>query len=287
MARPQFTFGLFRCQALFGLLGLATSACATAGPATKAPPAVHLANSPALTVGTYNCFVGTRDPRQTVAVIRKMHADVIALQEVTPERAAVLSERLAPFYRYRAFEGGLGLVSRYPLRKVRFERSSRGLNGFLLAEINFHHRRLQLVNVHLDPLRTWTLSSRLALPLQLWRQPAIHRAELQQVFAYLTPHLPITLMGDFNRATDGAIDDLRSRGYIDSFAAVTAHADRVPTLHYSMMGMSAGKRVDFIFHDRSFRTNASKVIKGEPSDHDAVVSVLSLPKGNCRRATTR
>jgi endonuclease/exonuclease/phosphatase (EEP) superfamily protein YafD len=91
---------------------------------------------------------------------------------------------------------------------------------------------VQIANLHLDPLRTWTIGQKLTLPFQLRRQRDIHRNELAQVFENLRPGSPTILLGDFNRASDAAIDRLRELGFIDSFAVVTPGADRVPTLHF-------------------------------------------------------
>lgn len=254
---------------LSGLLGLGLLGCSTT------EPHVPRRGSGALKIGTYNVFVGTPDPRDTAAVIRRMGADLVVLQEVLPESAAILNRELASSYPHRFFEGGLGIVSRLPMRGARFERSRRGLNGFLFAEIEFHHERIQIVDLHLDPLRTWTLQGKLLLPLQFARQATTHRAELAQVLPQLHPGRPTILLGDFNRASDAAIECLKSAGYIDSFAEVTPHPDRAKTLRFSVLGFQMGKRIDFVFHDRCFDTIESKVVPGSPSDHDALVSLLT------------
>ena len=254
-----------------GLVG-----CSTAALKSTEEPEQHARASGALRVATYNICVGTRDLAPTVAVIRRMNADVIALQEVMPGRATILARQLSPDYRYRNFKGGLGIMSRFPMRKVHFERSRLGINGFLFAEIEWKHTPVQIANLHLDPLRTWTIGQKLTLPFQLRQQRDIHRHELVQVFENLTPGSPTILLGDFNRASDAAIDRLRELGFIDSFAVVTPGADRVATLHFSILGFRSGRRVDFIFHSGAFQTMQSTTFRGQPSDHDALASVLGL-----------
>jgi endonuclease/exonuclease/phosphatase family metal-dependent hydrolase len=220
--------------------------------------------------------VGAADLRATAAVIRNMNADVVALQEVVPDRAALLREELMPDFPHQVYADGRGLVSRLPLIGPRSVRSSRGMNGFLFAEFEFQNQRIQIANVHFEPLQTWNWKGKLSLPWQLWRQPATHRAELSQVFASLLKGRPTILLGDFNRATDGAIELVRKMGFVDSFAEVRADANEVATVNYSFLGMRMGKRIDFVFHDSSFRTAGSEWVAGGPSDHDAITSVLLL-----------
>ena len=253
----------------FGLAGCSTVA------RKSAPGFAARAHDPAvLRVGTYNVYVGNRDPAKTAAVIQRMDVDVIALQEVLPPTAPSLSRYLSRKYRFRYFHGGLGIASRFPLRNPRFQASRRGINGFLFGEIELPSGRVQVANLHLDPLHIWTLGGWLSLPFQPWRQRGIHRDEVKQVLENLRPGLPTILLGDFNRVSDAAIDRLRELGFTDSFAAVTPGADRTPTIRFSLLGFRMGRRIDFIFHDSAFRTMASAVFPGQPSDHQALVSTL-------------
>jgi endonuclease/exonuclease/phosphatase (EEP) superfamily protein YafD len=268
---------------LFAIAWLGAAGCSTLPQKTLARHHPHAALSSELRIGTYNVFIGTRDLARTVAVIRQMNADVVALQEVAPRSAVILGSEFSRDYPHRYFSAGLGLMSRFPLRRPRFQRSRRGINGFLLAEIDHRWGHLQIANLHLDPLRIWTIQEKLTLPFQLGRQGNIHRDELAQAFENLRGDVPTILLGDFNRANDAAINRLREIGFVDSFAAVTPRPDRIPTLHYSMLGFRSGRRIDFIFHDGTFHTVSSQVLSGQPSDHDAVVSVLRFQHGRRER----
>lgn len=248
--------------------------CSAIYRAAAAPHDAYGARPPELRVGTYNVFVGTRDLHQTVRVIREMNADVVALQELAPRSAVMLEREFSRDYRHRYFAGHLGLFSRFPLRNPHFHRSRRGANGFLFAEIKHPRGRLQVANVHLDPLRTWTPLGKLTLPIQFLRQRSVHRSEVAQIRENLRLGLPTVLAGDFNRASHAATDELRALGFVDSFAAVTSRPDTKATLHFTFLSSRMGRRVDFIFHDRSFATVKSRTVAGRPSDHDGVVSVL-------------
>lgn len=229
---------------------------------------------PELRVATYNIYFRTRELAKTNAVLRKADADVVALQEVTPECAPLLDKECCGDYPYRHFSNGLGLLSRFPLRNVHAERSRKGINGFICAEIDHPQGRVQIANLHLDPLHLWTARDLTMLPFQFRRQRDIQRDELRQVFAHLKPGMPTILTGDFNRVGHDAVNTIRELGYVDSFGAVTRNPDSLSTLHFSLLGLRLGRRIDYIFHDRHFRTAHSQVLPGRPSDHDVLTSRL-------------
>lgn len=246
------------------------------------PPAIARGVPPELRVGTYNIYFRTCELSETGAVLRKMNADVVALQEVSKECEPCFASDplLAREYPYRHFSSGLGLLSRFPLHHVRHEHSRRGINGFLFAEIDHPKRgRVQLVNLHLDPLRLWSAKDLARLPFQLRTQRDIQRDELTQVQARLKPGLPTILTGDFNRVTHDAVNKLKELGFTDSMAAVTRNPDNLSTLHFSLLGLKLGRRIDYVFHDRHFQTVQSQVFPGKPSDHDGLVSGMSWRSG--------
>lgn len=227
-----------------------------------------------LRIGTYNLRVGSAEPAKTVEVIRKMNADVIALQEVRPTSAAMLSRELAGVYPYRHFSSGLGFLSRRPLLRPHFQKSVRGINGWVSVEIDVHQRLIQIVNLHLEPLMLQSLADYASLPTRLQRQRSIQREELAHLLSHLKPETATVVLGDFNRVDDYALDQLGKLGFVDSFASVHPSPDQTATLHFKMGGIPFGRRVDFIFHDHHFQTQESTVLLGHPSDHDAVVSRL-------------
>lgn len=102
---------------------------------------------------TFNHFAENRDAARIVAALRDHEADVIALQELSPEVAQALEAM--PEFPYRALEPssaaaqhettGLGLLSRYPLTHVVHDPHLR----FQRAELDLHGRRVTLFNVHL------------------------------------------------------------------------------------------------------------------------------------------
>lgn len=279
---------LFRTALRRALLSacVALTACSTVPREPIAKRVKCPEGSPTIRIGTYNVFVGSRDLQKTAAVIRTIDADIIALQEVLPQAATGLDREFAREYPYRYFSRGLGLMSRLPLRNIRAERSRLGINGFTFAEVTVGPRRLQFANVHLDPLKLWTIGGIVTLPYQLCcGHQAIQRTELAQIVARLRPGVPTIVAGDFNRTGNQTIEALEKMGYADTLAPFARKPNAIPTLHTRLLGLRLGRRIDYILHDNQFRTLDSRVVPGHPSDHDAVVSVLCWPRRNRQAGT--
>jgi len=233
-----------------------------------------------LRVATYNIFAGNPDLERSVRVILDADIDLVALQEVSHRHIDVLTSRLSERFPYRFFpesghSDGPALLSRVPLANERYRPSKRGLNGFAFAEIDFDGRQVQVGNLHLDPIRTWTLAYKLTVPWQVLWQGAHHRSELTQVSAELRPMMATIILGDLNTiASKAAPEEFTRWGLIDSYAAIHPHGNSVATHRAAILGISVGRRIDFIFHSRELRTVDSELIRGEPSDHDMVRSTL-------------
>ena len=233
-----------------------------------------------LRVATYNIFVGNPDLERSVGVILAADLDLVALQEVSHRHIDVLTTRLSERFPYRFFpdsgqSDGLALLSRVPLANERYRPSRRGLNGFAFAEVEFDGRQVQVANLHLDPIRTWTLAYKLTVPWQLLWQGTHHRSELAQVSAELRPMVATIILDDFNTfASKAAPEEFTRWGLTDSYAAIHSNGKRVATHRAAILGVSVGRRIDYIFHSRELRTVDSELIPGEPSDHDMVRSTL-------------
>jgi len=234
-----------------------------------------------LRVATYNAQSGEREVPTISALIARCAPHVAALQELSPEGARRLDEALASTFAYRAFPpasqgGGLGLVASVPIHHLRYRPSAAGGNGFMFAELDVDGRRVQVANLHLDPLKTWTWALRLSLPWQWLRHGSVHRSELEQVFGELRPDLPTLIVGDLNSyGSNAAPQTLVGRGFVDSYAAEAgAAADDTVTHRFSLAGAEFGGRIDFIFHSADLRTLDSRIVAGTPSDHDLLMSSL-------------
>ena len=233
----------------------------------------------AIRFATYNVSGGARDVPAIATAVARLAPDVIGIQELSPTGAERLDEALASRFAFRFFPkpsqgGGLAIASRLPLRRPRYRPSLHGGNGFVLAELELGGRLLQLVNLHLDPIKIWTVGQKLILPWQLLRHGAVHRRELAQALDELPVGSAAVVLGDLNSyAGDAAPDWLLARGFVDSFA-VAGNAPNATTHRFTVAGHRWADRIDFIFHTPDLRTVESQIIAGGPSDHDPVVSAL-------------
>ncbi|WP_212911932.1 endonuclease/exonuclease/phosphatase family protein [Streptomyces sp. TS71-3] len=72
-----------------------------------------------LTVVSHNVNEDNPDPGATAAALSASHADLVALEELSPEATPAYEKALAGGYPYHAVEGTVGLWSRYPLSGTR------------------------------------------------------------------------------------------------------------------------------------------------------------------------
>jgi endonuclease/exonuclease/phosphatase (EEP) superfamily protein YafD len=143
-----------------------------------------------LRVATANAWFANPDPAALVAWLSRSDADIVALQEITPQWALAL-EPLARTYPYRKLVPredpyGIALLSRWPIVDVQ----SRDLSGdglpALVANVDVHGRELQVIALHTP----WPV-----LPgLQVARDRALQQAA---ALAHARPEATI-LLGDLN-----------------------------------------------------------------------------------------
>lgn len=114
-------------------------------------------NAPRLRLLTYNLHAESLLVNEMANIIRDANADIVALQEMSPNASAFFDKQLADIYPYRALypapDGtpyhGRGLLSRYPINEskawpveypipVRLMRAVVDMNGTPITIYNFH-----------------------------------------------------------------------------------------------------------------------------------------------------
>lgn len=185
-------------------------------------------NSLLLTVGSYNVHKGVgsdriRDPRRTVAVIRELGADLVALQEVdrrfgdrrgildlaalkaaTGLQPVPLSDRLGELA--HGWHGNLILYRDAELEQARvIDLPGLEPRGAIVADLRFAGRRVRVIAAHLGLLKR----SRLA--------------QAEQLAAEIDPLVPTLMMGDMNEWRLGSSSSLMPiKKGLDALA--TAHS---------------------------------------------------------------
>jgi endonuclease/exonuclease/phosphatase (EEP) superfamily protein YafD len=222
---------------------------------------------PALRVLSVNMRYGTGSPEALVALARRMRADVVSVQELTPGLAGELEAaglgELLPEQILQPGDGaiGIGLYSRVPLATATAPGERR--SPLILAGVVIEGApRIEIAAVHPPPpLRgsAWRGDLR-ALP------PAMPGGPLR------------ILAGDFNATLDHAeLRRLVDTGYVD--AADEVGAGLQPT-------WPQGRRfpppvtIDHVLADRRCGVRSFSVHEIEGADHRAVFAELVLPRGS-------
>ena len=225
-------------------------------------------NTEQLTVLTYNINIAPPDPQGIVNDIRKIDADIVAIQELTFGTVDVLERELATQYPYRALHPvhgfhGQGILSKYPIVSDEFWNI---YLGHQRAGVDIDGTVVNVYNVH--PVHHI---------LPFWGFDISRRTEEVMVFLNKSKQdsTPVLIMGDLNM-TDQAEDYQHiTSTYQDSYRQVgygmgttfPAHIPFLPSL----------VRIDYVFHSDGFTALTADVLRSTGgSDHRPLVVTLAL-----------
>lgn len=221
-----------------------------------------------LSVLSYNVNFGLAGDSSGIAAIVDANADVVLLQETTPEWEDALrgSEAVTSAWPYIHFHhccgaGGLALLSRWPIAELEILEPPVGPDAWFPAAravIATPAGELELLDVHLrPPVKTedqgWlgALSS----------TPAIREAEIRHYLPALDPELPTLIAGDFNEGDGGrALDVLRDAGFVDVLAQLQVRG------HTWRWGALRG-RLDHVLVDERLDLIGGEILEAGRSDH--------------------
>ena len=256
------------------LLTAWVAACGAAGPGTPAEPFT-------LTVATYNIRHGrgtddVLDLERTAAVLRRLDADIIALQEVDEaversggvDQAEWLGARLGTahafgaFFDYQGGRYGMGLLTRLPMRRVEEVRLPDGNEPRVALAVEMERPgggSLTAVVVHFD----WVAAD------------SFRYAQAEVVAEYLDElDGPWLVLGDFN-------DQPGSRT-LDLFGARARNATKPAGASNTFPSTDPEREIDFIFVGPPAEWTARNVQVVEErvaSDHRPVVTTLTWRPG--------
>ncbi len=236
-------------------------------------------------VATFNVNWGNRRGDQVLDSIATASADILCLQETTPQSERFLKQRLAdryPEFHAVGHNGAYGaerfaFASRLKPRDLKFHPPRAGLFGFYGATYRLGDQDVRILNVHLTPFVIARGSGLREAMGALMATEEKHRQEIEAVLAAVDQEVPTIIVGDFNSLSGfEAPRRLVAAGFVDSFAAVHADADTQPTWRWPTRPLPLALRIDYIFHSQHFRTLSSEIIQLGGSDHFPVVSELEL-----------
>jgi endonuclease/exonuclease/phosphatase (EEP) superfamily protein YafD len=250
--------------------------------ASATPPAIPVNGRP-LRIITANLLVINQRVSAVSAVLRVERADVIALQELSPEMAEHLARELRAIYPYQLLEpsenpSGLGILSRYPFRS---EVAGGDLPRPCFCQrvvIDVVGRDTTLVNVH--PKTPEIRSTRLGrLPIPTGFDSDRTTRGIQTALADLNRRPgPLLVVGDFNTSDRQPLyrelgrelrDTYREVGWGLGYTFPVVSPRRLPVLPII--------RIDYVLHDPSVTAWAARTGITPGSDHRYVAADLVLP----------
>lgn len=235
-----------------------------------------------LRVATYNIRAGLGGLPGIIEDLRRLSADVIAIQEAEKgiygsreiDQARTLADSLrmeyayAPSFSLEGREHGIAILSRFPLSEIERvalpQGSGRWPRVALTTRVAFPEAATRVVCVHLTrPVR---------VPFSHTRD---RLAQLKAVFdAIENDSLPCIVAGDFNSTPLSPERWLISRHLADSW---TPWRDGwATTFPLSSIGLPLGSvKIDAIYHERTWRSIGTWVAPPGASDHRPVVTDLA------------
>jgi endonuclease/exonuclease/phosphatase (EEP) superfamily protein YafD len=232
------------------------------------------ADTPVLTMMTFNVHQRNTDVEAIIELILREDADIVALQELTPEISSALAHAVRERYRYHTLQpgraaSGQGLLSRYPLTHVSLKSSYRHQS----AVIQTPEGPVTLLNIHSPSL----------YPLGWKRDWQGQRSFIQTLVDEVSQiQGPLLVVGDFNTtplSENYALirhrlqDAFAESGWGLGFSYPNTRKFGLPVPHPVV-------RIDYIFYSEHLRSHETYVLRDSAgSDHRPVVSRLSLPTG--------
>jgi endonuclease/exonuclease/phosphatase (EEP) superfamily protein YafD len=272
------TPALARTVAVAVTVALAAAPLAAAGCARATRTPRDPGNLPAIRVMTYNVNFGIPGDAPTMTAIAASDPDVVFLQETTAEWEQALRSALGSRYPHVAFRhwsgaGGLGLLSRFPVRSVALIRPHG--EGFfpawhLVLEAPAPFGALQALVVHLRPPvsdgGSWVKGHFIA--------PGIHEREIELFAQALDDRLPTLVVGDFNEEADGKAIAFLAR--LNMRTALPEFAPGRRTWRWPTSVWTLERQLDHIVYDRRLEPLAVHVVDAGRSDHFPVVGLFTL-----------
>ena len=252
-------------------LALAVSGCRSVRPA-------ETVTAPHFTVLTYNVNWGGPRPDLAADIIRKSGADIVCLQETTPEWAQYLRQSLGDEYSFAEFRnspsrsgGGLGFLSKLPAHQVAYIPSDTGwFDGWIMG-FETSKGPVQVLNVHLHPpvsdSGSWVSGYLTTRDDRL--------AEIERFFAKRDPQQPTLVAGDFNDGEKSRAVEWLEKNKLANALPEFDHYARTWEWHTSVVTLS--RRMDHILYSPELHCCSAQVLHAGASDHFPVQAVFTQP----------
>lgn len=257
---------------LWLLIGVSLGVSCAQAPLEPRPPKVE---GKTLKVMTFNINYGLAGDAETLAAIGSEQADIILLQETTPEWEALIRRHYATQYPHIRFEhccgaGGLGVLSRYeiePKDYIQAPQPSWFPAWRLIAKTPLGP--VQLLNVHLRP----PVSDSGSFVSGYFSTPKVRAGEIKHHAATLSKTMPTIIAGDFNEGADGeAVEALKARGMRSVLGQFKPDQS---TWRWQTSVGTLNSQLDHILYDPAqYSPLNAYVVQAGRSDHMPVVAIF-------------
>lgn len=238
----------------------------------------------ALKIATFNINFGNTNLEAIADTIAKSGADVVFLQETNTESASYLQEHLRAHYKHTTFNhsnrrwaaGGFGFLSKRPFDTQRYLPATEGLFGTFLAKIDLDGTIVNLVNLHLSPIRLGRASGFREMLAALAAMEDVHHLEAEALSELFDSATPTIIAGDLNSTSTQTVPKrLRDLGFVDALHATIDNADQHQTWRWPVRGREVGFRIDYVFHSPHFVPIEGEIMHSQASDHHLVFADLA------------
>lgn len=251
-----------------------SSSGSSAGSWSAAAPVAAPLGCEGTRVASYNLNYGLAGDPDTLAAAVDTEADVLVLQEVTPEWVDVLGPAFRGRLRHQLFlpddqgAGGLAVLSRYPLEQVAYVASPVGWFPGWIVAVDAPAGPFQVLAVHLHPPYAETGG----YVVGAFTSFDERREELAAYLDALDPELPAVVAGDFNERRGPALGLLHDRGFVNVLPDE-------PTWRWDTPLGTLHNRFDHLYLGSGLVGRDGEVLDAGRSDHLPVRAVVCPADG--------
>jgi endonuclease/exonuclease/phosphatase family metal-dependent hydrolase len=239
----------------------------------------ELPTSPYLRVLTYNVNWSGARPDLAVEIIRNSGADIVCLQETTPQWAAFLRQALGRDYRFAEFRdsknrmgGGLGFLAKIPAHEVAYIPSETGWFDGWIMKFETAIGPVQIINVHLRP----PVSDSGSWVSGYFSTDDDRQREMERFYGKCERQIPTLAVGDFNDGENSSVVRwLEGRGMVN---ALPQFDRKSPTWKWQTSVVTLKRRMDHILYSPELDCHAAQVIPAGASDHFPVEAIFTRAK---------
>ena len=232
--------------------------------------------APNFRVLTYNVNWGGAQPELAAQIIRDSGADIVCLQETTPEWEQFLRKHLRRDYSFAEFRnsrgrmgGGLAFLSKVPAREVAYIPSDTGWFDGWIMKFKTPTGPVQVVNVHLRP----PVSDRGSWVSGYVTTRDDRVREIERFYARREQDVPTLVAGDFNEGeSSGVIDWLKQQNLSNALPQFDRYT---PTWEWRTSMGTLRRRMDHIVYSPELHCCSAEVVHAGASDHFPVQAVFT------------